>query len=108
MKPPIADPADAKLGALLRDARVTPSLPPGFQESVWRRIERAETDSSAEDDLTWFDLLAGWLLRPRPALAVSVLLLLVGVRLGWRSGEQLARQQAQVRYVTAVAPNSLR
>ena len=108
MKPPIADPADAKLGALLRDARVTPPLPPGFQECVWRRIEHAETDRSAEDDLTWFDLLAVWLLRTRLALAVSVLLLLAGVGLGWRSGEQLARQQAQVRYLTAVAPNALR
>ena len=36
-----SNPDDARLGALLRRSRPSPSLPPRFQESVWRRIEDA-------------------------------------------------------------------
>lgn len=97
-----------KLAALLRESRVTPSLPPRFQENVWRRIERADARSVPVGAAYWFDTVAGWLLRPRLALAVAAVLVLTGLGLGWSNGEQLARQDAQNRYVAAVAPNSLR
>ena len=44
----------------------------------------------------------------RLAFAVAAVLVLTGLGLGWSNGEQLARQDAQARYVAAVAPNSLR
>jgi len=96
-----------KLSTLLRESRSNPSLPPRFQEHVWRRIENAEKRTSATN-ATWLDVISGMVLRPRVAFAVAALLVLVGIGLGWSSGEQLARQDAQARYVTAVAPNSLR
>jgi len=80
-----------------------PSLPPRFQENVWRRIEKADAKSAA----TWLDVLAGWLLRPRLAVAVAAVLVVTGLGLGWNNGERLARNDAQARYLSAVAPIAL-
>ena len=99
---------EARLGAVLREARTTPSLPPRFQENVWRRIESAEARHIPVGDRNWLDAVVGWLLRPRLALAVAAVLVLTGVGLGWSQGKQLARHDAQARYLAAVAPNSLR
>jgi hypothetical protein len=98
---------DAPLSTLLREARPTPSLPPRFQENVWRRIERAENPKAMIARAGWLDALATWILRPQLAFAVAAVLVLMGVGLGWNSGEQLARSEAQARYLAAVAPNSL-
>ena len=102
------NPDEAKLGALLREARANPSLPPRFQDNVWRRIESAEARTDSAGESIWFDAVVGLLLRPRLAFAVATLLVLTGVGLGWSRGEQLARHDAQARYLAAVAPNSLR
>lgn len=102
------NPEDAKLGSLLREARATPSLPPRFQENVWRRIDDAAPRDLPVGNGNWLNALAGWILRPRRALAVAAVLVLAGVGLGWNQGEQLAQHEAQARYLTAVAPNSLR
>lgn len=99
---------DEKLRTLLGESRSTPALPPRFQENVWRRIEGAEKESPATADRTWLDVITGWVLRPRLACAVAAALILAGIGFGWTSGEQLARRDAQARYVAAVAPNSLR
>jgi hypothetical protein len=103
MKPTNLEPDDARLGALLRDSSNPPALPPRFQENVWRRIEQAET----KPDAHWLDILAGWLVRPRLAFAVATLLVLMGVGMGWNNGEQQVRNEAQARYLAAVAPNAL-
>ena len=103
MKPTDLEPDDARLGALLRECRLSPSLPPRFQENVWRRIEKAD----ATTHVNWLDVLAGWLLRPRLAFAVAAVLVLTGLGLGWNKGERLARNDAQARYLSAVAPNAL-
>jgi hypothetical protein len=102
------NPDEARLAALMREARATPSLPPRFQANVWRRIESAEARTVAAGDSDWLDTLVGWLLRPRLALAVAAVLVLVGVGLGWSRGEHLAQRDAQARYLAAVAPNALR
>ncbi len=102
------NPDEARLGALLCKARTTPSLPPSFHDNVWRRIESAEARTVPAGDSNWLDALVGWLLRPRLAFAVATLLVLTGVGLGWSRGEQLARHDAQARYLAVVAPNSLR
>jgi hypothetical protein len=99
---------DEKLSGLLRESRSAPPLPPRFQENVWRRIEGAEHRDAPAGSRDWLEIVTFWMLRPRLAFAVAALLVFAGVGLGWSSGEQLARQDAQARYVAAVAPNSLR
>jgi hypothetical protein len=97
---------DPKLQALLRQARVSPSLPPRFQENVWRRIEDADAPETGGS--RWLDALAALVLRPRFAYVTAAVLMAAGVLLGMREGSKIARADAQARYVALVAPNSLR
>jgi hypothetical protein len=100
--------SDAQLSALLRESRATPSLPPRFQENVWRRIEEAEAPAVAKRSPGWLDALATWALRPRFAVAAAVVLIAAGSLAGVRDGSQSAHRDAETRYVASVAPNSLR
>jgi hypothetical protein len=102
------NPDDAKLSELLLQARVSPLLPPRFQENVWRRIEHTEAPAPTMGGLAWLDTLAALVLRPRFAYATVATLMLMGVLLGTHQGAQVAKQDAQARYVALVAPNSLR
>jgi hypothetical protein len=102
------DPNDARLGTLLRASRVAPTLPPRFQEGVWRRIEDAESPAPAPGGIAWLDALAALVLRPRFALATATVMIVAGATLGMHEGNQMARQDAQARYLAVVAPNSLR
>ncbi len=106
--PGSAEASDAKLGTLLRASRVAPSLPPRFQEGVWRRIEDPAAPAKTTGGIVWLDALAALVLRPRLALATAAVLMVAGALLGVRNGSQMARQDAQARYLAAVAPNSLR
>jgi hypothetical protein len=99
------NPDDVRLGALLRASRPSPSLPPRFQETVWRRIEEAEAPAKFD---SWLDALAALVLRPRFAFATVSALVLAGAFLGAYNGTQVARQDAQAQYLAAVAPNPLR
>jgi hypothetical protein len=108
MKKENLNPADEKLGALLRESRLSPSLPPRFQENVWRRIEDAEAPARLGESITWLEALVALMLRPRFAYAALAALMLAGVSLGAYSGAQSARHDAEARYVAAVAPNPLR
>ena len=107
MKPTNLEPDDARLGALLRESRPTPSLPPRFQENVWRRVEQAAASGAVTESGRWLNAVANWLVRPRLAFAVATMLVLVGVGLGLNHGVQQARADAQARYVAAVAPSVL-
>lgn len=102
------NPEDARLGALLRASRVSPSLPPRFQEGVWRRIDKAEAPASTTGGWPWLDALAALLLRPRFALAAAVILVAVGALLGAHQGSLAANQAAQAQYLAAVSPAALR
>jgi hypothetical protein len=95
---------DDKLSGLLRESRLSPSLPPRFQENVWRRIEDAETPVKSE---SWLDALAALILRPKFAFATVAVLLFAGIFLGTLDGSQAARHDAQTRYLASVAPDSL-
>jgi hypothetical protein len=99
------NPDDPKFSALLREGRVSPPPPPRFQENVWRRIEGA---AAPEKSSSWLDALAALVLRPRFAYATITALVLAGALLGAHQGTQLAKQDAQARYVAMVAPNPLR
>ncbi len=104
MNPENSDPNDPRLSALLRAARGTPSLPPRFQDNVWRRIESAEAPAKSG---SWLDALAALVLRPRFAIIATLLLVSAGGWWGAHTGVQTARQEAQARYLAAVAPNYL-
>lgn len=97
------NPDDGRLNSLLRESRPAPTLPPRFQENVWRRIEHPELNRPA---VTWIETVASLLLRPRFAVATAGTLLLLGLLLGSLNGGAAARQTAQQRYVaTVVMPN---
>jgi hypothetical protein len=99
------NPDDTKLSELLRQSRVSPQLPPRFQENVWRKIEAANSPAKSG---VWLESLAALVLRPRFAYATIAALVLAGALLGAHQGAQIAKQDAQARYVASVAPNSLR
>ena len=105
MKENINLPDDAPLSALLRQARVSPGLPPRFQQNVWRRIEDAEAPAAPA---SWLDALVAMILRPRFAVAAAAVLLLAGVSAGTLEGRQVARHDAQMNYLASVAPQSVR
>jgi hypothetical protein len=100
-----AEASDTKFREVLRAARTSPSLPPRFQENVWRRIEDAEAPVKS---VSWLDAFAALVLRPRFAYATVTTLVLAGVLLGTYQGAQTARQNEQALYVALVAPDSLR
>ncbi|MDD5140600.1 MAG: hypothetical protein PHY43_10120 [Verrucomicrobiales bacterium] len=108
MKKENFNPADAKLGALLRESRTSPALPPRFQENVWRRIEDAEASVKSGETITWLEAIVSLMLRPRFAYATVAALMLGGIVLGTYNGAHSARHDAEARYVASVAPNSLR
>jgi hypothetical protein len=108
MKTETPEPNEARLRDLLRDARPAPPLPPRFSDGVWRRIEKSEAPTQAASPAAWLDRMVELFLRPRFALAAITALLLVSGVAGALSGAAIAKQAAQVRYLSAVAPNSLR
>jgi hypothetical protein len=98
---------DEALRKLLKEWRTDASLPPRFQETVWQRIERAQTPVSHS---VWA-VIAHWIgtSLPRPALAVSyvTLLLAVGMTAGWTQARQKTnhvRDELGQRYVRVLDP----
>ena len=99
---PVEDPA---LNALLREARVSPALPPRFQQNVWRRIEDAEAPAKAN---SWLDALAALVLRPKFAMVAAAVVLLAGIFAGTVEGRQVALHNAQMNYLASVVPHVAR
>lgn len=100
---------DAPLDALLQEWKVKPSLPPRFNEQVWRRIERAETAPAPSVSLA--TVFANWIatMLPRPALATAyvAVLLAIGAGVGWsQARHETARVTSDLsaRYAQAVDP----
>ncbi len=95
------------LHKVLQEWRAQASLPPGFQEAVWRRIERAQAPAATS---VWV-AISHWIeaVLSRPALAVSYLglLLVVGGTVGWaQAHEASARVKDDLgqRYVRELDP----
>ena len=102
------EPSDGRLRELLRETCPAPPLSPRFQEGVWRRIEKSTAQSQITPPVSWLDGFVERLLRPRFALAVITALVLVSGLAGVLSGTETARQAAEARYFSAVAPNAVR
>lgn len=100
------DPADHRLQEILRSARPSPPLPPGFPEQVWKRIQRADI-AAAQPGL--LEVLNRWVepwLRPRLALGGLLALLAISAAAGLLSAPGLARHEAQLRYLASVSPHA--
>lgn len=91
---------DEKFARLLRAARPNAELPPGFQKSVWRRIEQGERPAAGV-----MELLAGWLLTPRLATAALAVVILLAAGAGAVQGMRTGEQEARDRYVASVDPS---
>lgn len=80
----------ASLRALLNEWNPKASLPPRFQEQVWRRIEQA--DAAPSPTISFATVLANWIANvlPKPALATAYVmaLLVVGASVGWKQARQ--------------------
>ena len=101
---------DEALRKVLKEWRTNAALPPGFQEAVWRRIERADSAPAPTAPSVWTVIAhcIGTVL-PRPALATAyvAMLLAVGVTAGWAQARQeTARVKGQLgeRYVRVLNP----
>ncbi len=95
------------LSRMLREARPEYSLPPGFQEAVWRRIPESRM-SPVQVSNHWLEILADWWLRPRFALMLVAVIVALGIFSGIIEGAKAARQEARERYLTAVVPREVR
>src|SRR5439155_9722244 len=101
---------DEALRKVLKEWRTDAALPPGFQEAVWQRIERAEGVQTPAASSFWA-FVAHWIgtVLPRPALATAyvAVLLAVGVTAGWAQARQnTARVKGELgeRYVRVLDP----
>jgi len=97
-----------RLKYVLHQARPDPALPPRFQETVWRRIERDELEPRWPAALSRLERLVTLLLRPRLAIAGAVAMLLLGGVMGVMDGFADARHAARDQYVASVAPYAIR
>ena len=91
---------DEKFGKLLRAVRPKAELPPGFQNSVWRRIEQGKRPADRI-----MELVAGWLLTPRLATAALAVVILLAAGAGAVHGMRTGEQEARDRYVASVDPS---
>ena len=96
-------PDDPQLRDLLREWKPDAALPPRFQETVWRRIERAEVAATAPSPI-WWERLTQSVLQPKWATVGLLAVVLLGGLSGFHAGADEAQRAAQNRYVAAVDP----
>jgi hypothetical protein len=101
MKEDKAELGDQKLGTLLRHARPVSDLTPGFQNAVWRRIERERRPAAL------LETLAQWFLTPRLATVAAAIVVLIAGGAGAARGIRTGERQARERYVASVDPSYL-
>jgi hypothetical protein len=97
------------LRALLKEWQAMPSLPPSFQEQVWRRIEQADAQPVVSVPLwtLWTNWIATVLRRPALAIAYVAVLLAIGATVGWAQARQETERVSDDlsgRYVRSVDP----
>jgi hypothetical protein len=105
MKPETPNRDDGRLSQLLHEYKVDASLPPRFNEQVWRRIEsRAPAASTLANLRTWIALAFA---RPSFAISYVAILLLAGLLVGlWQAHatSQRTAETLSTRYVQMVDP----
>jgi hypothetical protein len=106
MKPKNSSPDDRQFDQLLHEWKVGSTLPPRFDEQVWRRIAAEETPASNPANL-----LGNWITRlvTRTSFAFSyaTILLLAGLLAGlWQARETSHRtsETLSARYVQMIDP----
>lgn len=97
------------MSGLLDEWTVQAGLPSHFEEQVWRRIEREESQPNTSQGLS--TALRRWIASrlPRPALAFAYcgILLVAGAGIGWtqaRHANSQVTSQLSQRYVNSVDP----
>lgn len=102
--------SDEALRRVLKEWRTDAPLPPGFQQSVWFRIERSErapVSIGALLSATINHLLGRMLSRPGYAVAYVAVLLVIGATAGWiHAGQETHRVKNELgeRYVRLMDP----
>ena len=100
---------DKALHDLLKEWKVESSLPPRFQERVWRRIETEEAQP-VPAFAPWAAIrkwIADYLPRPSLAIAYVAVLLAAGAGVGWTRAQhetQRVNTQLSQQYVHALDP----
>lgn len=97
---------DKPLRKLLSEWRINATVPPRFQEQVWKRIGNAEIRAPNVRTMVWSRMLAA-LTRPPIAAAYLSILLLIGAIVGHQQGQsktERVRSDMQSRYVQMVDP----
>lgn len=99
--------SDPKLTSLLSEVHITTPLPPRFQEHVWRRIARAESQGGHGWWRRILDRVEAAFRRPAPAACYIAVLLFLGLTAGYRQAQEKsahAESQWRARYVASVDP----
>ena len=107
MKPNHASENDEPLHELLAQWKVAESLPPRFQEQVWKRIEQAETQKPQSSLAALVRWIEAAFRQPALATAYVAVLLFVGLGAGyWRAQGTMTQSQSELRarYVQSVDP----
>jgi hypothetical protein len=108
MKPIPPEENDLHLRELLKQWPEAGSLPPRFQERVWKRIALAEASAPTGSGWTqWLGWIRAFAARPALAAAYVALLLSMGFSLGWVHGTaRSARidERLSSRYVQVMDP----
>ena len=105
MKPESSTQQDAALRQVLQEWKVSASLPPRFQEGVWRRIEGQEAKPAPWK--LFLQRLNAALARPAFAVSYLALLLVLGLAAGyWQAAITTAHadEMLRSRYVQMVDP----
>lgn len=107
MKPENMPQDERPLTGLLREWKVESTLPPRFNEQVWRRIERDEAPAGLNAWALILNRLVQAFARPSLAVSYVTVLLLAGLAGGYlqaRAGTEHAYETLSVRYVQMVDP----
>jgi hypothetical protein len=107
MKAPNPSETDRRLSELLAEWKTEASLPPRFQERVWKRIEQAEARKPQVSLAALVHWLDAAFRRPALACVYVTVLLFVGLGAGyWQAQGTMAQSQSEMRarYVQSVDP----
>ena len=107
MKTPNPSENDQQLSDLLQEWKSHTSLPPRFQERVWKQIERAEAPKPQSSLATLVQWIDATFRRPALATAYVAVLLFVGLGAGyWQAQGKSAQAESKLRalYVQSVDP----